>query len=270
MKNDTIPQTVLFPDLFEKPLVATFDQQHASSDSGAILLKAADARYGVTDGFARCLVDERQPGKIRHALEDLLGQALIRRRLPALRTLPSSTVQRYHAPETPCARLLASDAITPPMKDRLRALLGTLDPLRLLDEIRTVQHHLAGLAAGESVHALPHRDADLDRFLKSLAHAWREGEVRPTHRTGPKPRRYWRRRRDPFETTWPRIVTWLETEPERTAKELFDRLRAEHPGGMARWMGWRSSRTLHAASVSERTAIDLVVRFISTATHRGR
>ena len=100
--------------------------------------------------------------------------------------------KRYYAPETPCARLLASSSIAESMKDRLRALLGTLDPLRLLDEIRTVQHHLAGLAAGERVHVLPHRDADLDRFLKSLAHAWRDGEVRPTHRKGPKPPRHWR------------------------------------------------------------------------------
>jgi len=98
--------------------------------------------------------------------------------------------KRYHAPETPCARLLASDAIEEPMKDRLRAVLATLDPLRLLDEIRTVQHHLAALASGEQVHVLPHRDADLDRFLKSLANAWRDGEVRPTHRTGPKPPRH--------------------------------------------------------------------------------
>ena len=98
------------------------------------------------------------------------------------------------------------------MKDPLRALLATIDPLRLLDEIRTVQHHLAGLAEGERVHVLPHRDADLERFLKSLPHAWREGEVRPTHRTGPKPRRYWRTRHDPFETTWPRVVGYLTKE----------------------------------------------------------
>ena len=138
--------------------------------------------------------------------------------------------KRYYAPETPCARLLASTAIAESMKDRLRAVLGTLDPLRLLDEIRTVQHHLAGLAAGERVHVLPHRDADLDRFLKSLAHAWRDGEVRPTHRSGPKPPRHWRTRADPFEATWPRVVTWLESEPDRTAKELFERLRGERPG----------------------------------------
>lgn len=63
MNDDTVAQTVLFPNLFNKPLVATFDQPHASSDGGAILLKAAEARYGLIDGFARCLVEERQLGR---------------------------------------------------------------------------------------------------------------------------------------------------------------------------------------------------------------
>ena len=76
MKDDTVPQTVLFPDLFDTPLVATFDQPHASSDGGAVLLKAAEARYDVIDGVARCLVDDRQPGKVRHALRDLLAQRI--------------------------------------------------------------------------------------------------------------------------------------------------------------------------------------------------
>ena len=76
MNIDTIPQTVLFPDLFNKPLVATFDQPHASSDGGAILLKTAEARYGLIDGFARCLVEDRQSGKVRHTLEDLLAQRI--------------------------------------------------------------------------------------------------------------------------------------------------------------------------------------------------
>ena len=76
MRDDTIPQTVLFPDLFNKPLIATFDQPHASSDGGAVLLKAADARYGLIDGFARCLVDDRQAGKVRHTLTDLLAQRI--------------------------------------------------------------------------------------------------------------------------------------------------------------------------------------------------
>ena len=76
MNDDTIPQTVLFPDLFTKPLVATFDQPHASSEGGAVLLKAAERQYDLIDGLARCVVDDRQPGKVRHTLADLLAQRI--------------------------------------------------------------------------------------------------------------------------------------------------------------------------------------------------
>ena len=41
MTTDTVPQTVLLPDLFDKPVVAKFEQEQASSDGGAILLKPA-------------------------------------------------------------------------------------------------------------------------------------------------------------------------------------------------------------------------------------
>ncbi len=122
------------------------------------------------------------------------------------RRVGSRISKRYRTPETPCSRLLSSDSIEEATKQRLRAVLLTLDPLRLLDEIRTVQKHLAGLADEQMSYALPHRDADLDRFLRSLATAWEEGEVRPTHRTEPKPKRYWRTRKDPFETVWPEVL----------------------------------------------------------------
>ena len=57
-------------------MIATFDEPHASSDGGAVLLTAAERRYGLIDGFVRCLVDDRQPGKIRHTLRDLLAQRI--------------------------------------------------------------------------------------------------------------------------------------------------------------------------------------------------
>jgi hypothetical protein len=76
LNDETISQTVLFPDLFDRPLVATFDQPHASSDGGAVLLKAAERRYGLIDGFTRCVVDDRQPGKVRHSLGDLVAQRI--------------------------------------------------------------------------------------------------------------------------------------------------------------------------------------------------
>src|SRR3990172_4092858 len=74
LNDETIPQPVLFPDLFERPVVATFDQPHASSDGGAVLLAAAERRYDLIAGFAPCLVDDRQSGKVRHTLHDLLAQ----------------------------------------------------------------------------------------------------------------------------------------------------------------------------------------------------
>ena len=52
-------------------------------------------------------------------------------------------------------RPFRKNAIPVATKDRLRAVLGTVDPLALLDEIRAVQHHLAALAAGATVHPVP-------------------------------------------------------------------------------------------------------------------
>jgi DDE family transposase len=53
-----------------------FDQPHASSDGGAILLKACDERLGLTEHLARCIVDVRQTGKVEHSIRDLIRQRL--------------------------------------------------------------------------------------------------------------------------------------------------------------------------------------------------
>ncbi|MEO7867486.1 MAG: IS1380 family transposase [Candidatus Eisenbacteria bacterium] len=73
MANDST-QSVLFPELFDRPLVACFDRPHASSDGGAILLSAADRRLGLMRALTSCLRDERDPAKIRHGLDELLAQ----------------------------------------------------------------------------------------------------------------------------------------------------------------------------------------------------
>jgi hypothetical protein len=64
----------LFPEIFTKSIVMRFDHRQGSSDGGAILLKAADRRYGLVDGLAGCLRDERQAGKVDHSLRELLAQ----------------------------------------------------------------------------------------------------------------------------------------------------------------------------------------------------
>ncbi len=142
----------------------------------------------------------------------------------------SKVVKRYEAPTTPFAKLMANETIEDDMKERLRGVAASLDPLRLLDEIRAVQHHLAAIAAGLATGPPPGRDADLEKFLDSLSAAWQEGEVRPTHRQKPRAIRHWRTRADPFERAGPRIRAWLDVEPARNAKELLERLYDEYPG----------------------------------------
>lgn len=72
--RESSKQSVLFPDLFRKPVRVAFDEPNTTSDGGAVLLKQVDERLGLTGRLARCLVDRRQPGKVRHRLEELLRQ----------------------------------------------------------------------------------------------------------------------------------------------------------------------------------------------------
>lgn len=76
MDDDSTRQSVLFSDCFDKPVIAKFDQEHASSDGGAILLQACDRRLGLTEAMIGAIDERRQPGKIRHAIADLLHQRL--------------------------------------------------------------------------------------------------------------------------------------------------------------------------------------------------
>ena len=76
MDDDSTRQSVLFSDLAGKAVVAKFDQDHASSDGGAILLQACDRRLGLTDALIGAIDDRRQSGKIRHAIGDLVRQRL--------------------------------------------------------------------------------------------------------------------------------------------------------------------------------------------------
>ena len=137
------------------------------------------------------------------------------------------TVKRYDPPQTPCARLLAAPAA---VKERLVELLETLDPLRLLEEIRQAQQQLASLADGGPAALPAAQNQDLQRFLMSLSTAWHAGEVRPTDRPRPRATHHWRTRKDPFENTWTTIMAWFEESPEETALGLFRRLQMKHPG----------------------------------------
>jgi hypothetical protein len=74
MATACITQVTFQGEGFAKPVVARFDQPHASTDGGAILLKSVDTHLGLTKQLAGCLVDDRQPGKIQHEIIELVRQ----------------------------------------------------------------------------------------------------------------------------------------------------------------------------------------------------
>ena len=74
MATACIAQSTLPGYGISKPIIARFDQPHASSDGGAVLLKMADDRLGLTWRLASALRDRRQLGKVVHPLRDLVRQ----------------------------------------------------------------------------------------------------------------------------------------------------------------------------------------------------
>ncbi len=77
MSEHNTTQCVLFPGIFQLPVVAKFDQRQSSSDGGAILLRAADRGLGLTSALACALEDKRQSKKIKHELSELLTQRVM-------------------------------------------------------------------------------------------------------------------------------------------------------------------------------------------------
>ena len=74
MATDCIPQVTFDFQGVRQPIVARFDQAHASSEGGALLLKAIDERLELTQRLAACLIDRRQPAKVEHELIELVRQ----------------------------------------------------------------------------------------------------------------------------------------------------------------------------------------------------
>ena len=100
----------------------------------------------------------------------------------------AKVTKRYHPPQTPCERLLQSDSIPMPAKSKLREISAELDPLKLLEEMRAVQAHLAALSDGETPPPMTCEPPNLAAFVASLSSAWHAGEIRPTFSIEAKPR----------------------------------------------------------------------------------
>ena len=142
----------------------------------------------------------------------------------------SRVTKRYHPPATPYQRLLADPRTSETIRARLNALQATLDPVRLLSEIRIAQKQLVEIAdrpvTGEAALVT---EPTLAQFLEGLRTSWQEGEVRPTSKRKKTVSNNWRRCPDPFLRVTVQMREWFDAEPWRTSRELLERLQAQQP-----------------------------------------
>lgn len=135
--------------------------------------------------------------------------------------------KRYHPPETPYERLLQSETLSDAVKGKLNEVGMGLDPLNLLEEMRTMQSQLMLLVNGGGVDVPSMREPDLPAFLAGLSDAWRTGEVRPTHSEETQ-QRYLRSVREvvsvPAVATQPSTPP-LALTPERNARTVTSTVR---------------------------------------------
>src|SRR3984957_11329467 len=147
----------------------------------------------------------------------------------------AKVIKRYHAPATPYARALVHPKLSEAVKQRLRELYRTLDPVVLLAEMRDAQTELgtrvdcrAGKIAAAPC-ALPSAP-DAAAFARGLGKAVLAGEQRAIHRRLRKP--YKKRVRMPsmLDPHVEEIERWLGAEPRLTALVILERLAARCPG----------------------------------------
>ncbi len=76
MSNHITKQCVFFKELTKKALVSRFDQEQASSDGGAALLKVCDEPVGLSAAITACLRDTRQQAKVEHSYQEIFQQRM--------------------------------------------------------------------------------------------------------------------------------------------------------------------------------------------------
>jgi hypothetical protein len=69
---DTLP----FPMLGSREVLASFDGGDITSDGGGLLLRQVEAATGVIRQLARCFTDHRNPEFVEHSVEQLLAQRI--------------------------------------------------------------------------------------------------------------------------------------------------------------------------------------------------
>ena len=74
MPTQCIADSLDFGTVEGRSVVGAFNGGLISSDAGALLLGGADKAIRLTERFAACFSDARDPGSIEHEVKTLVGQ----------------------------------------------------------------------------------------------------------------------------------------------------------------------------------------------------
>ena len=77
MRTDCSPSQLEFQDLGSRKVVAAFNGGRQTQDGGLLLLREVAEGTGLIRRFAACFRDHRQPERIEHTVEELLGQRVL-------------------------------------------------------------------------------------------------------------------------------------------------------------------------------------------------
>jgi len=171
------------------------------------------------------------------------------------KTRNGSRVRRMYGPaQTPFQRVLASGVLNPASDRRLRAVYRALDPVRLLNQLESLQealwrHAMFRTRGHSAISDLVARfdvaacGGTSNEATAELIRLRPDGTPRRRYRRTEKSKgpRLYRTRKDPFEAVWDEVCQWLTSQPERTGKSVFDELQQRYPGRFTKGQ----LRTLH-------------------------
>lgn len=161
-----------------------------------------------------------------------------------------SKVQKsYDRAQTPFQRLQESKILNEMETQELQKIYTALDPVALLKQIKLLQDALwqhAGSPTASFNSEEPVSDIEEDKRFnaaecgfsekvqdgasgKEVIDAGIPSKRRYRRKKKVKASRWWRTRQDPFEEVWSEISSWLEDQPERTAKSLLQELQERYP-----------------------------------------
>lgn len=74
MQTECTSKQLKYQGLFHREVVSDFNGGNITSDAGGLLLREISRGKGIISGFSKCFTDYRNPEKLEHSVEELVGQ----------------------------------------------------------------------------------------------------------------------------------------------------------------------------------------------------